>query len=242
MKTAELLFELSHPTRLAILQLVDGQAERLTKVARKVDARNPETSRHLDRLGAAGLVEKTPEGAYSATPLGHLLLGSLGGVEFLTANEAYFRTHDLTGLPATFVGRLGDLRHGKTPRGTFSNFAQDEKIFGAAAQRLAVLATELPDGSFEAFEAKDVQGSKVQVVVEKGYQGPLPTESVRHLFRAVSKLPMAAAISESAACISFPARGGQMDYSAFFASEDPRFVRWALDVADWLWERGEYLR
>ena len=112
------------------------------------------------------------------------------------------------------MGRLGDLRECETPGGTFSNFAQEEKIFGAAAQRLAVLTTELPDDSIEAFEAKDTQGSKVQVIVEKGYHGPPPTESIRHLFRVVSSLPMAATISESAACIFFPARGGQMDYAA----------------------------
>lgn len=242
MKVAELLFELSHPTRLRILQLVDDEGRRLTKIARAVEARNPETSRHLDRLGSAGLVERTSEGAYRSTPLGHLLLGSLGGLQFLTAHAAYFRTHDLSGLPETFVGRLGDLSGGETPEGTFSNFAQDEKIFGTATQRLSVLTTELPDDFIGPLEAKDSQGARIQVIVEKGYRGPRPTESIRHLFRVVSSLPMAAAISEGAACLSFPARGGRMDYSAFFASEEARFVRWALDVADWLWEQGEYLR
>lgn len=241
MKNAELLFELSHPTRLAILRLVDGREDRLTRIAQTVDARNPETSRHLDRLVAAGLVERTSEGTYRATPFGHLLLGSLAGLDFLSAHEEYFRTHDLSSLPPTFVGRLGDLHEGETPRGTFSNFAQDEKIFGDAARRLAVLTTELPDDSITAFEAKEAEGLQVQVIVETGYQGPPPSESSRHLFRVVSSLPMAAAISESAACISFRARGGQMDYAAFFASDDARFVRWAFDVADWLWEEGEYL-
>lgn len=242
MKTPELLFELSHPTRLAILRLVNNQEVRLTEIARTVEARNPETSRHLDRLGASGLVEKTPEGAYRATPFGRLVLGSLGSIGFLTENEEYFRTHDLSGLPEPFVARLGDLATGTTPGGTFTNFAQDEMIFGEASKRLALLAPELPKDAIKALEAKEAAGSRVRVVLEQGYGGPPPSESTRHLFRLVPRLPMAAAISESAACISFPTRGGRMDYAAFFASEDPRFVRWALDVADWHWEQGESVR
>lgn len=242
MKTPELLFELSHPTRLAILRFVSDREERLTEIARTLEAKNPETSRHLDRLGGSGLVEQTPKGAYRATPFGRLVLGSLGPIEFLTENEAYFRTHDLSGLPEPFVARLGDLATGETPGGTFTNFARDEMIFGGATKRLALLAPELPKDSIEALEAKETGGSRVRVVLEQGYRGPRPSESTRHLFRLVPSLPMAAAISESAACISFPARGGRMDYAAFFASGDPRFVRWARDVADWLWEEGEYVR
>jgi predicted transcriptional regulator len=242
MNTPELLFELSHPTRLAILRLIEGRSERLTQIARAVDAGSPETSRHLDRLGAVGLVEKTPKAGYTATPFGQVVLRSLGALEFLAANETFFRSHDLSRLPDTFVARLGDLAPGERPGGTFSNFAQDEKIFRGAARRLAFLTPELPENAMEALADKAAAGSKVQVIVGEGYRGPPPSEATRPLFRAVHPLPMAAAINETSACLSFPARSGEMDYEAFFASEDPRFVRWALDLTDWLWERGEYVR
>ncbi len=70
MEISELLFELSHPTRLEILRLITETPMRLTKIADRVSANNPETSRHLDRLRAAGLVEREPESAYLASPLG----------------------------------------------------------------------------------------------------------------------------------------------------------------------------
>lgn len=240
MPTAELLFELSHPTRLAILRTVDAHPERLTKIAEGVDARHPETSRHLDRLSAAGLVERTPEGAYQATPLGHLLLGSLSALEFIVDHEAYFRDHDLSGLPPAFVARLGDLRECDVPGGTFTHFAQDEKIFEGAAQQLEILTTELPGDAMEAIEAKVSQGVAVHVIVDEAYAGPEVTGSIRHLFRRVPKIPVAAVVSEEAACLSFPALNGQMDYASFFASIDPRFLRWCVDFSRWLWEQGAY--
>ncbi|MDX1534152.1 MAG: helix-turn-helix domain-containing protein, partial [Thermoplasmata archaeon] len=195
MKTPELLFELSHPTRLAILRLLDGQSERLTQVARNVKARSPETSRHLDRLVAAGLVEKRPSADYAATPYGHLVVRSLGAVSFLASHEAYFRTHDLAGLPDDLVARIGDLAPGENPGGTFNNLARDERIYREATARLAFLTTDLPDNVHEALAQKEGEGSRVQVIVGGEYRGPPPTEATRHLFRTVPTLPMAAAIS-----------------------------------------------
>ncbi len=110
MEISELLFELSHPTRLEILRLITETHRRLTKIADRVSANNPETSRHLERLRAAGLAEREPESAYLASPLGHFVLSSLSGLDFLARHSDYFRDPDLSLLPGPFVGRLGELK------------------------------------------------------------------------------------------------------------------------------------
>ncbi len=106
---AELLFELASEDRLNILRMLEQRPSRLTEIARKLSATDPEASRHLSRLGKAGLAAKTPEGTFELTPLGRTAVALLPGFQLLATRKDYFLSHDLSSVPPEFLRRIGEL-------------------------------------------------------------------------------------------------------------------------------------
>ena len=74
---AGLLFELANVDRLTILTEIDTEPLKLSQVARKLSATVQETSRHLERLSKAKLIEKDSTSSYRITSFGKLILSLL---------------------------------------------------------------------------------------------------------------------------------------------------------------------
>ncbi len=246
METSELLFELSHPTRLEILRLVTETPMRLTKIADRVSANNPEVSRHLERLRAAGLVEREPKGPYLASPLGNFILSSLPGLDFLARHSDYFRDHDLSLLPEPFVGRLGELNACERAEGTYVGIERGLEIYGRSEEWFSSLASEyLPDSVEVVPDVREKlsQGVTFRTIVEPTFRMPPSLEPTpQNRFRVVPKLPLGLGVSEKEAMIVFPDLKGRIDVSVAFSSDDERFLRWCEDLVEWLWNRGEGLK
>ncbi len=246
METSVLLFELSHPTRLEILRLITATPMRLTKIADRVSANNPEVSRHLERLRAAGLVEREPKGAYLASPLGHFILSSLPGLDFLARHSDYFRDHDLSLLPEPFVGRLGELNACERAEGTYVGLERGLEIYGRSEEWFSSLAPEyLPDSVEVVPDVREKlsQGVTFRTIVEPTFRIPPSLEPTpQNRFRVVPKLPLGLGVSEKEAMIVFPDLKGRIDLSVAFSSDDERFLRWCEDLVGWLWSRGEGLK
>ncbi len=246
MEISELLFELSHPTRLEILRLITETPMRLTKIADRVSANNPEVSRHLERLRAAGLVEREPESAYLASPLGHFVLSSLSGLDFLARHSDYFRDHDLSLLPDPFVGRLGELNACERAEGTYVGIERGMEIYRQSEERFSSFAPEFLPDSVEVVpdvREKLSQGVTFRTIVEPTFRLPPSLELTPHYrFRVVPKLPLGLGVSEKEAMIVFPDLMGRMDLTVTFSSHDERFLRWCEDLVEWLWSRGEGLK
>ncbi len=103
------MFEVASEDRLRILTFLEQKALRLTEIARKLPATDPEASRHLSRLSRAGLVTKTVNGAYALTPLGRLACAILPSFAILGSRREYFLSHDLSSIPSEFLHRIGEL-------------------------------------------------------------------------------------------------------------------------------------
>jgi len=104
-----LFYELSSEDRLAILkQLCDSQLK-MHDVARKLDLTATEASRQLQRMSQAKRIERGPEGTYSSTRFGRLLLTLSASMGLAYKYDDYFLTHDLERIPLPFVNRLGEL-------------------------------------------------------------------------------------------------------------------------------------
>ncbi len=246
MEISELLFELSHPTRLEILRLITETPMRLTKIADRVGANNPEVSRHLDRLRAAGLVEREPEGTYLVSPLGLYVLSSLPGLDFLARNSDYFRDHDLSLLPDPFVGRLGELNACERAEGTYVGIEKGIEIYGQSEDWFSTLTPEyLPDSVEVVPDVREKlsQGVTFRTIVGPTFRLPPSLEPTpENRFRVVPKLPLGLGVSEKEAMIVFPDLKGRIDLSVAFSSDDERFLRWCEDLVEWLWSRGEGLK
>jgi len=111
--TAELLFSLASTDRLDLLTEIAARKQRMASLSKAISASTPECSRHLARLGEAGLVAKDSEGLYELTAVGRSMMKLLQSVRMLQGNKDYFISHDLSFLPPGFLERIGDLAKGE---------------------------------------------------------------------------------------------------------------------------------
>ena len=82
--TADLLYELASPSRLAILyELSKGRELRLGEVARALNLTMQETHRNMARLVDAGLVAKNTNGRFVLTECGMLTARQLNYFRFI---------------------------------------------------------------------------------------------------------------------------------------------------------------
>lgn len=247
METRNLLFELSHPLRYEILQLLIGSPLRLTAIAKKVDANAPEISRHLDRLKDAGIIEKNPEGLYLPTPMGYLILEHLPVFEFITRNKDYFLSHDLLGLPPGFISRLGDLEDGEIMEGSIKNIELAKNIILGSEERLLAASKEYMPNIVTSVLDKLKNGLYYRAVVDEDFlinekeNLSLP-ELDNYIFeevKVVARTPAVGVGNEKKALIVFPDRDGKMDYSVAFYSTNERFRSWFFDLIEELWRKGK---
>jgi len=250
METHRLLFELSHPLRFGMIHVLAREPRRLTDIAEQVDANPPEVSRHLNRLGEAGIVQRNPEGTYSLAPTGHIVMKCLPSLEFLASHSEFFQKHDLSLLPAHFVSRLGDLKNGDLREGAFNNMDLVRRILERADDWCRILTAEAlvtaPWGLLSDLE----RGVDYRILVNEAFRFPehkqavqeQPTPVMEHIhavIRRVPQIPAALAATEKEAIVAFLGLDGNLDYTAGFYSKDEVFGGWCSDLVDYLWKRGK---
>jgi predicted transcriptional regulator len=108
-----LFFELASEDRLSILRELCSSKLKMQDIARKLDLTATETSRQLQRLSLAKLIERKPDGLHSTSSLGRLLLTLSVSLEFAHKQGDYFLTHDVNRIPSSFVNRIGELSQAK---------------------------------------------------------------------------------------------------------------------------------
>jgi len=110
------MFNLASADRLALLRDIATTRKNLTALSKTINTSRPECSRHLDRLKLSGLISKDSEGFYQTTSVGDAILKVLPSVQFLLQYREDLMSHDLSGLPVSFVERLGDLQNAEHVR------------------------------------------------------------------------------------------------------------------------------
>ncbi len=97
-----LFYELASEDRLAILRELCNYSLKMQDIARKLDLTATEASRQLQRMSQAKLIERGPEGTYSTTEFGRLLLILSSSMDFVYKNDDYFLAHNV----GSFLCRL----------------------------------------------------------------------------------------------------------------------------------------
>ena len=113
----KLLFELASESRLGILRELQAKNLKMQEAARRLDLTATDAFRQLQRLSEASLIRRQPDGSYSITEYGRLVLQSTSSLELLEKHKEYFLTHDLLSLPGQFVNRIGELSHAQPKHG-----------------------------------------------------------------------------------------------------------------------------
>ncbi len=240
---AAFLFEIASSERLEILAAVIERPQKHSEIARRLSMTGSETTRHLARLAAAGLVAKQASGAYGPTPMGELLWAGLPFLNFLPEHREYLLRHDTRILDPTFVARLGELGRGSFNEGAYQVIAVQEQALREVRRRAWIATVQRFEQAIPILREKHDAGADVRVVRPR----PLVEEErragrdVRRNFplRLLPKVELFLAVLDDQAGVCLPSLDGTVDMSTMILLTEPVGVRWAEDLFLRLWERGQ---
>jgi predicted transcriptional regulator len=246
--TEATFFDLSHPARLEILRALARDRRRLTDLARLSRVSPPEVSRHLARLERLGLVAHASAGGFELTGSGRLIADRLPFFDFIARHRELLRNHDLTRLPPSMIGRIGELTSPETGS-TFVDSLRRARRVLREAREFAWFITDQPMMSVEEL-AQETRGSSVPVravVPESILATPVrPTTRVspeeRLQFRAVPSIAVGLAMNERVAGVSFSDLQGRIDYAAGVGGTSASLLGWCRDLFEGYWREGKPFR
>jgi predicted transcriptional regulator len=235
----ELFFELSSRERVDIMLLVQGGGLKLSHVSKKLNVTVTETSRHLQRLCEARLLEKDVEGAYGLTPFGHLVLSLIPSFGFLSAYGDYLATHSLSFLPQEFIERIGELEACGFTNDVMVTFRSVEILIDDAMEYVCILSNQILASTLPLLETAIKRGVKVKIIVPEDLVPPprskpfssIPGAVERRILKSVGAIVI---LSEKQARLAFPHSNGTMDYVGFDADEKAAHG-WCEDLFMYYW-------
>ena len=245
METNELLFELSHSVRYEIMKALAQEPLKLTKLGEVVGANNPEVSRHLDRLKKAGLVKKDPDGNYDVTATGKLVMAILPGLSFVADNAGWLEQHDVSGLPSSFITRLGNLSECRLVEGFMGVTGGIIGIYEAMNRHYRICTHIIRVETAPMFRDKIAEGFDIRFIIDESLQLSADVleqiSSYGEYWHVVPKIPALFAYSEKSAFVVFPNAVDSYDFSSGLYSEDAVFRQWCEELFEYLWSQGRPL-
>ena len=238
----KLFFELASESRLSILRELQKENLKMQEIARRLDATATEAFRQLERLSAASLVQRQPDGAFALAEYGKLVLQISTSLDFISKHKEYFSTHDLMRLPSQFVNRLGELSHAEMEMDTIKNLNKSVQAFTEAKQYAwGIGEGTIPENMISVMNQRVQQGIQVKMLISEerlpsGANVPEMPKNVE--LRGLSALPAVVVLTEKMAGICFRQVGGRVDYAGFFG-KDPVFHNWVKDLFLYYWDEGK---
>jgi predicted transcriptional regulator len=242
----DILFELSNQDRYSILQTLKTQSYNVTNLAKLLNLTTQETSRHLTRLTATNLIEKTISGEYILTGYGTLILDQLLGTLFVTSNNEYFANHFTTHMPSEYISRLNELENSHLESDVMVVFANIERIIDEAEEYIWRLTDRYNMMALPKLEEATERGVTFRLMQTRYFQYPpdwpgqgivlrearlsekfyVRTSNEANLFIAMNE--------EEVAVLAFPMDKNVFDYRGF-SSKDPLFHKWCRDIFEHYW-------
>jgi predicted transcriptional regulator len=236
----KLFFELASQSRLHILQELQTENLKMNEVARRLDVTATEAFRQLQRLSEAMLVQKQPDGTFSITSYGRIVLHLSSAYEFVSSHHEYFLTHDVWRLPVQFINRLGELSDAQLIMDAMDNINKGEKMFIEAEQHAWGLAEgRIPELMNPIMDEKVRQGLKIKMIVGKDLLAKIPSIKTSNVeIRGIAEIPAIIATTEKAAIMCFRFNDGRLDYGGFYGN-DSQFLNWVKDLFMYYWKKGK---
>jgi predicted transcriptional regulator len=235
-----LFFELSNESRLGILRELQAKGLKMQEIARQLDLTTTDAFRQMQRLSEASLVQRQPDGSYTITQYGRLVLQLSSPLEFLLKHKEYFLTHDLFCLPYQFVNRIGELSGATLSMDSMGNINDAQRMVEEAERYVWGGGGEQPLKSVGLFAyEQNPKGVKFKFLFPEKYlpDSPLPPNLAQSIeWRGLSDIPVNIVLTEKEAGISFSLIGGKADYAAFIG-KDPVFLNWVKDLFLYYWEK-----
>jgi len=238
----KLFFELASESRLAILREVQKESLKMQEIARRLDVTATEAFRQLERLSAALLVRRLPDGTFTLAEYGKLVLQLSSSLEFVSKHRDYFSTHELTRLPTQFLNRLGELSQAELVTDTIEILNAGERAYIEMEQYGWGMAEgTIPRHMLPVMDEKVDKGIKLKFIVPENRlpdHSPTPVAIKNLETRSLLELSAIIVITEKIAGVCFRQVGGKMDYAGFFGT-DPTFHNWVKDLFLYYWDKGK---
>jgi predicted transcriptional regulator len=194
-------------------------------------------------MSQAKLIERGPEGTYSTTRFGRLLMTLSVSMNLVYKNDDYFLTHSLSSIPLPFVNRIGELSQSTLVSDLNEDLSRWDALVKAAKEHVWVITPKamehlskvmadrlLEDVKLRSIFREDMRESKVSLPSGKNVERKL-----------IQEVPVIMIISEKEASVSFPRLNGNVDFPSFFGN-DPIFLRWANDLYLDYWNQAKIWR
>jgi len=238
----KLFFELASESRLSILRELQKENLKMQEIARRLDVTATEAFRQLERLSAALLVQRQPDGTFAIAEYGKLVLQLASSLDFVSKHRDYFSTHDVMRLPFQFVNRLGELSQAKLVIDTVENLNNGERAFMEAEQYgWGIAEGTIPIHMIPIMNEQILKGLKLKMLIPENLLSASvsPTATAKNMkARGLPDLPAIVVLTEKEAGICFRQVGGRMDYAGFFGT-DPVFHNWVKDLFLYYWDKGK---
>jgi predicted transcriptional regulator len=238
-KPCKLMFELSSSERMNLLLKLQKQKMKLSHISEKLDMTITETSRHLQRLTEAKLIQKDLEGLYGLTHFGNLTLSLLSGICFISKNSQYFVEHDLSHLPPEFVERIGELS--SIPPGIsdiMTSFRLSEIMLQDASEYIWIMSDQILTTTLPIIGEKMKSGVEFRFIFPENIVPPPGVKrEVGAQRRKLSKVEEIILMTEKEVMFGFPDLNGKMDYALLTAKEATSH-KWCKDLFLNRWDKA----
>jgi predicted transcriptional regulator len=241
MESHSLMFELSHPERLKMLQMLEKEPLRLSDISKTLDVTTAEVSRHLERLGRANLLERNSENRYHITSFAKIILAESSKFDYLIDNMDFFLNHDITLLPPHLYW-FTSMAEGEIIEGALENASRMWEYNKEAKNYIHVISDEIMRGMVDITSSKIDQGVEVKKIypVDADIPPEYASRTVdNHEIRILKVVPLAMIITEKNTGMSFRGTNGKVDFSMGLSGEKEAFRRWTRAIFDYYWDKAK---
>lgn len=238
MESHNLMFELSHPERMKMLQMLKTDPMKLSQISKKLDVTTAEVSRHLDRLSKAKLIDRDSGNYYFLTPFADAVLSEYQNFEFLTENIDFFINHNL-GLLPEHLHWYHSMSKGRYIIGTLEVSSMIKDLSVNAKKYIYVISEEVMRGVVELDCKKNDEGIKIRKIYPKDSEFPKEyRDRLGDTFeiKTLESIPLGFKMNEKTAGLVLRDINGKMDYSKGFLGEEPSFRFWTEAIFDYYWK------
>jgi len=245
--------ELASEQRLNILKNLAENNLNISKLAKLLDATNPEVHRNIGRLYKNGLIVKNPDGNYGLTTFGKAILELIPSFSFISQNKNFFNLHTLDNVEKKFIHRLGDLQSKKKIKGFVKVLEKWKKMHENADKFIYNILFEVPYSK----EIIDVISTKLEKKVQIKsifFETAVIPEDRKKIFeeqnfqkyitegkleRKISKnKTLGLLVTDKEAGVFFQKLDGEQDLGEMLFSDELEFREWCMDYFAECWKNS----
>ena len=252
-KVSAVFLEIASEQRLNILNQLAQEKLNISKLAKLLDATNPEVHRNIGRLLKNGLISKTTDGNYQLTTYGRIMLLQIPSISFVSENKDFFNDHDLNNVETKFLQRIGALESKKEIKGFVKVLEKWTKIQENADKFIYNILSEIPyskdiiDIIAKKLEKKIpiksifpdsvvVPEDRKKIFEERGFQKYVSDGILQRRISPTTSVGLL--ITDKEAGVFFPSHDGEIDLSRMFYSSDKKFIDWCMDYFENSWKNA----